>query len=290
MDVPAWASGIFPKKKDWNGFKKDVMWHVRERDKKAKLDEEAGTVALTIDGEPMVLHLASIAQPYAAEEEVFHLLDDWVDTVIAQLKLAKVLDTLTWDEVAPMLRVMLYAPDQIDATPLLRELAEELVMTVVVDHEVSIISITETLFATWKQTKDAVFERAIANTRVASIKVDPRDKTVRPPIELCSGDSSYHAAEVYLALDKLATGKHGTLVTFPDRHVIGLFPISKKVSREVLDNFVAGTFAIYEEAERPLSLLLYSYSDGKLAVVPVADGDESFEIDLPSHLAKHIAD
>ncbi len=269
--MPVWAREFFTSSATWIEFRDLVRAALPRIDSTAELAENEGAILLQIGGSPMTVLLTDVAQHCCDSGETARMIDAWTDVAAGWAQEMHAQAAMTWDEVAPSLRVQLYNDERHSAMPMMiaRRVAEDLWLALVADTDLAVTTLTDALVAPWRQSEDMLFERAIANV-LNAVDVTPSSARVPLPLQICSSGDIYTAVAGYLALDELVgETSHGALVMFPTRYTVSYLPIDGAVPATPYQVMVSGGRHNFNTGEGPLSSSLYWWRDGELSSVPM---------------------
>ncbi|MDQ5808939.1 MAG: hypothetical protein M3320_09705 [Actinomycetota bacterium] len=264
---PEWAT--FFSDTEWASFVDDVL---RAAGGEARVDEH-GT--LTVAGTEAQFGLANLAQKCNAAPR-----GQWAEVVedhFHQLLASQARDTrvLTFEEAAPLLRLRVWARDDVpDGADVVEyDLADDLVVVLSLDLPESVATVAPDQLDAWGKDEMELFRLAGDQTRddplleVAKIEVGGVD------VVYAVGDDSYFAASQILWPTRLlgdAFDPHGALVGAPNRHLAVLVPIPG--------------MAIVDAIPPVAMLLAQRYADGPGSISPhlywVRDGESMLRIPL----------
>lgn len=290
MAIPAWAGELFPSIEAWLEFHDHLRAVLPAVDPTAQLAEDRPFVFVQIDGRSMTLAIEDLAHHCRDSEDPAEIIEAWADAAASTLRQLRAQATMTWDEVAPSLRVQLYNDQRHAAIPMIaRRVAEDLWLALVLDTAEAIKILTDVVVAPWAQSEDVLFERAMANV-MNDVEVAPGPARVPPPLRICSSDDDYTAVAAYLTLDELVgKPRHGALVMFPTRYTASYLPIDEAVPAAPYQILLTGSRRNFEAGDGALTPNLYWWRDGELVSIPVLSVGENLVAMWPEPLKPMLA-
>ena len=288
MANPDWAHELFPDHAKWTRLVALTLAAVKRHDPDARVLDDGGSIELAVDGTKLMMGLFNLARYAAAHDEVewAAMLDAWVQRVLASVH-----EQLPggWEDAAPLLRPQLYNDSRIEAVPtsVVRKLADDLWLGVVIDRPDSMVGVTRAQLEDWCISEDVLFARASANLDAAEVVVQMND--LHAPLVFGNSADDYGSVAMLERLPEML-GDHvkGALVGFPLRTASFVLPLATKPPAESVQRIIVATRSFFERPGTQVTPNLFWWSNGQLELIPCSVDGGALVINMPAHIEPYV--
>lgn len=269
---PDWGLEILGDIPTWNRFVAGIRAVLPSIDPAAMLDAQEGYAELTVDGRAVTIGLANVARKCAASGDFTETIRAWSELIVASLRDAGARIAMPWELASRALRVQLYNDERRGGMNVVaRALAPDLHLALVIDSDISLMTVTPEMAAAWGKDEDDLFERAIANTYAAvSVTTSPARRA--PSLKIVAGVDDYTAAATYLALaEHVKDEALGVLAVFGTRFTCAVLPLQHRLPPSAMQTMLAGRAMLRPSDDGAITANVYWWRRDQLEMVPVLD-------------------
>jgi hypothetical protein len=240
--VPDWAAEAMPDRRAWAEFRELITSAARELDPNSKFDEQDGVIHATLSGHTARLGLSKLVRE-CAQRDAREAVADWSRRMMEINDRHDADRGIGWEAAAPRLRVQIVNSRNVTPYMIAYELADAVHLVVVLDSERSTMTLNEEAVASWGQSRDALFERAIVNLLADDVAITEREGA----IFAFESENDYASTVVYLGLDRIAAcARHGALVVFPSKYWSAVLPIHDSISTQRMHRMLEAAREVFQ--------------------------------------------